>query len=236
MKQFIASSLFTQSELHFDPVAISRRALALREFVEALAGHQDQPAVKAALDAWFDEVKKARWRNTAEVKRSYATQASSRRTASCSTSASALARLRELGDLYPLRQVGQRVARGSTHCIPIRCAQNGRMLGWRYADHRPARPAGVRGGACRAPGSAGGEGRAGCLVRRGEEGAMEKHGGGEAVLCHRKHRHGGPHRVQRQGQFLSSGRGGRLRQGHRVDQVDRHAQRLRQDRRNRGGL
>ena len=50
---------------------IARRAL--REFVEALAGHQDQPAVKAALDAWFDEVKKARWRNTAEVKRSYAT-------------------------------------------------------------------------------------------------------------------------------------------------------------------
>jgi mRNA interferase HigB len=45
----------------------------LRKFVEALAGHQDQPAVRAALDAWFDEVKKARWRNTADVKRSYAT-------------------------------------------------------------------------------------------------------------------------------------------------------------------
>ena len=45
----------------------------LREFVEGLAGNQDQPAVKAALDAWFDEVKKARWRNTADVKRSYAT-------------------------------------------------------------------------------------------------------------------------------------------------------------------
>jgi mRNA interferase HigB len=29
--------------------------------------------VKAALDAWFDEVKKARWRNAAEVKRSHAT-------------------------------------------------------------------------------------------------------------------------------------------------------------------
>lgn len=50
---------------------IARRTL--REFVEALAGHQDQPAVKAALDAWFDEVKKARWRNMADVKRSYAT-------------------------------------------------------------------------------------------------------------------------------------------------------------------
>jgi mRNA interferase HigB len=50
---------------------IARRTL--REFVEALAGHQDQSAVKAALDAWFDEAKKARWRNTADVKRSYAT-------------------------------------------------------------------------------------------------------------------------------------------------------------------
>jgi mRNA interferase HigB len=50
---------------------IARRTL--REFVDALAGRQDQPAVKAALDAWFDEVKKARWRNTADVKRSYTT-------------------------------------------------------------------------------------------------------------------------------------------------------------------
>jgi len=50
---------------------IARRTL--REFVESLAGHKDQPAVKAALDAWFDEAKKARWRNTADVKRSYAT-------------------------------------------------------------------------------------------------------------------------------------------------------------------
>jgi mRNA interferase HigB len=50
---------------------IARRTL--REFVGSLAGHRDQPAVKAALDAWFGEVKKARWRNTAEVKRSYAT-------------------------------------------------------------------------------------------------------------------------------------------------------------------
>lgn len=50
---------------------IARRTL--REFVEALAGHKDQAAVKAALDAWFDEAKKAHWRNAAEVKRSYAT-------------------------------------------------------------------------------------------------------------------------------------------------------------------
>jgi mRNA interferase HigB len=30
-------------------------------------------ALKAALDAWFDEVKKARWSSAADVKRSYAT-------------------------------------------------------------------------------------------------------------------------------------------------------------------
>jgi mRNA interferase HigB len=50
---------------------IARRTL--REFVDSLAGHKDQPAVKASLDAWFDEVRKARWRSAAEVKRSYAT-------------------------------------------------------------------------------------------------------------------------------------------------------------------
>ena len=50
---------------------IARRTL--REFVDSLAGRRDQPAVKAALDAWFDEVKKARWKSTAHVKQSYAT-------------------------------------------------------------------------------------------------------------------------------------------------------------------
>jgi mRNA interferase HigB len=50
---------------------IARRTL--REFVESLAGKKDQPAVKAALDAWFDEVSKAAWRSTADVKRRYAT-------------------------------------------------------------------------------------------------------------------------------------------------------------------
>ena len=37
------------------------------------AGRRDQPAVKAAFDAWFDEVKKADWASTADVKRLYAT-------------------------------------------------------------------------------------------------------------------------------------------------------------------
>lgn len=50
---------------------IARRTL--REFVASRAGHKDRPALKAALDAWFDEVRKARWRNTADAKRLYAT-------------------------------------------------------------------------------------------------------------------------------------------------------------------
>ncbi len=50
---------------------IARRTL--RQFVESLAGRKDQAAVKAALDAWFHEAKKAHWKNTADIKRSYAT-------------------------------------------------------------------------------------------------------------------------------------------------------------------
>jgi len=49
---------------------IARRTL--REFVESRAGHKDQAALKAALDAWFDEVRKANWSSTADVKRLYA--------------------------------------------------------------------------------------------------------------------------------------------------------------------
>ena len=50
---------------------IARRTL--RQFVERRRGYKDHSALKAALDAWFDEVKKARWSGTADVKRSYAT-------------------------------------------------------------------------------------------------------------------------------------------------------------------
>ena len=50
---------------------IARRTL--RQFVESLSTSKDRPAVKAALDAWFDEVSKATWKNTADVKRRYAT-------------------------------------------------------------------------------------------------------------------------------------------------------------------
>src|SRR5581483_9037345 len=49
---------------------IARRTL--REFVERRSGHADQPAVKAALDAWFDEVRRAHWANSTDVKRLYA--------------------------------------------------------------------------------------------------------------------------------------------------------------------
>ena len=50
---------------------IARRTL--REFVKSLSGRKDQLAVKASLEAWFDEVGKASWSSSAEVKRLYAT-------------------------------------------------------------------------------------------------------------------------------------------------------------------
>jgi mRNA interferase HigB len=50
---------------------IARRTL--KRFVEARAGHKDQVALKASLDAWFDEVRKARWTRSADVKQRYGT-------------------------------------------------------------------------------------------------------------------------------------------------------------------
>ena len=50
---------------------IARRTL--RDFAASRTGHKDQPALKMAIDAWFDEVRRARWRNTADVRRLYAT-------------------------------------------------------------------------------------------------------------------------------------------------------------------
>jgi len=50
---------------------IARRTL--REFVASRAGHKDQQALGAALDAWFDEVRRGRWRTSADVKRLYST-------------------------------------------------------------------------------------------------------------------------------------------------------------------
>jgi len=49
---------------------IARRTL--RNFVQSLAGHQDQNAVKAALDDWYEKARKATWNTSADVKRSFA--------------------------------------------------------------------------------------------------------------------------------------------------------------------
>lgn len=48
---------------------IARRTL--REFISARSDHKDQPALKAALDSWFAEVRAA-WTSSADVKRLYA--------------------------------------------------------------------------------------------------------------------------------------------------------------------
>lgn len=44
----------------------------MQRYIGVLSG-KEQGAVKAALDAWFHEVHLARWRNSADWKRSYAT-------------------------------------------------------------------------------------------------------------------------------------------------------------------
>jgi mRNA interferase HigB len=50
---------------------IARRTLT--EFVASLAGRKDQRAVKAALDAWFAEARKAGWKKSADIKKLYGT-------------------------------------------------------------------------------------------------------------------------------------------------------------------
>src|SRR3954466_7223123 len=45
----------------------------LQRFVESLSTSKDRPAVKAALDAWFAETRKASWKSMADVKRRYVT-------------------------------------------------------------------------------------------------------------------------------------------------------------------
>jgi mRNA interferase HigB len=44
----------------------------LSRFIGTLAGRKDRAAVKAALEAWYYEVKSAAWSSPAEVKRAYA--------------------------------------------------------------------------------------------------------------------------------------------------------------------
>jgi mRNA interferase HigB len=50
---------------------IARRTL--KRYIESRAGHKDQAALKAALDAWFDEARKAHWTGSADIKRRYRT-------------------------------------------------------------------------------------------------------------------------------------------------------------------
>lgn len=50
---------------------IARRTL--RAFVESRRRHRDHLALKAQVDAWFDEVRKARWASMADIKKHYAT-------------------------------------------------------------------------------------------------------------------------------------------------------------------
>jgi mRNA interferase HigB len=44
----------------------------LSRFLAKLAGQKDLRAVKAALDSWLQEVRKAGWKNSADVKANYA--------------------------------------------------------------------------------------------------------------------------------------------------------------------
>jgi mRNA interferase HigB len=45
----------------------------LRRFIETCAGRKDRAALNAALNAWYDEARRARWSNTAELKKQYRT-------------------------------------------------------------------------------------------------------------------------------------------------------------------
>jgi len=44
----------------------------LTRFIVKLTGQKDKRAVKAALDSWFQEVRNAEWKNSADVKANYA--------------------------------------------------------------------------------------------------------------------------------------------------------------------
>lgn len=44
----------------------------LIRFLQKLEGHKDHRAVKTALDAWFQEVRRTEWKNSSDVKAAYA--------------------------------------------------------------------------------------------------------------------------------------------------------------------
>lgn len=50
---------------------IARRTL--QDFVGKRSGSKDYAALKSALDSWFAEVSKAKWKNSSDVKKNYAT-------------------------------------------------------------------------------------------------------------------------------------------------------------------
>jgi mRNA interferase HigB len=50
---------------------IARRTLV--RFLESQSDRKGYAAIKSALDAWYAEVKKAAWKNSAAIKRNYAT-------------------------------------------------------------------------------------------------------------------------------------------------------------------
>jgi mRNA interferase HigB len=50
---------------------IARRTLL--QFVEGLTGRRDHAAVKDAVELWYDRANRARWRNSADVKQTFAT-------------------------------------------------------------------------------------------------------------------------------------------------------------------
>jgi mRNA interferase HigB len=45
---------------------------ALTRYLDRLRGSKDHRALKSALDAWFHEARQAEWKNSAEIKASYA--------------------------------------------------------------------------------------------------------------------------------------------------------------------
>jgi mRNA interferase HigB len=52
-------------------VRILSRSTLIR-FVKSLEGHKSHRAIKAALESWHQEVKLAKWKNSSEIKASYA--------------------------------------------------------------------------------------------------------------------------------------------------------------------
>ena len=45
----------------------------MQDFVGKRSGSKDYAALKSALDSWFAEVSKAKWKNSSDVKKNYAT-------------------------------------------------------------------------------------------------------------------------------------------------------------------